>query len=422
MNNTREVEKDQLMAQIAKIEEEYRNEKRRSDNLRKGMMKIAEKCCDNDFAQTQLGGKNKIFALSDNELRDFVINNVAEQKQGYFVLINDLYKKLQELEKEKGQLAQKNIELQQVVAMNENNISDLYNLPTQVDKFDTNFKNDSIIENETNNIGSSTSSSNLIVMNGEAFSVQETLKSIDIYQEQLIDIIGTYGYSETKDIFSKAKADLDISETTLKNKWKDLQEKKLVEFESATTAVSKNRRVYALSELGKAIYEEQNGKKPVISQKDKLRQQHASISHAYCIKDTASILEALGYTSVTYDSSKNSYELPAGKRYVPDIVAKFKTGNGTIDTFWEVELAHHTDNDFFEKLLKSAQISKNVNIIASDAEAKKRLVEQVNKYYKYLIQNNIRINQTVYIGTIVQLKERVIFKDSDCKFQFNTKD
>ena len=108
-----------------------------------------------------------------------------------------------------------------------------------------------------------------------------------------------------------------------------------------------------------------------------LKRQHSTLQHAYCIKDTATILEQLGYTNLSIDSSKNSIPVAGGRRYVPDIVADFSP---TEKTYWEVELGHHKDGDFYEKISKAAKVSSVLYIIANDRDSYDKLKRQVGRY------------------------------------------
>src|SRR5699024_9101189 len=120
--------------------------------------------------------------------------------------------------------------------------------------------------------------------------------------------MGEKGYSETAEIFGEVMKRIDIQETTLKNEMRNLSEKLVVESESISTFLRRNLSLYRLTQLGEAVYKRLTEKSPVKAQRDKLESQHSTLEHAYLIKDTASILETLGYTNVTYDSKDNQIQ------------------------------------------------------------------------------------------------------------------
>ena len=176
-------------------------------------------------------------------------------------------------------------------------------------------------------------------------------------------------------------------------------------------------KLLELTELGKAIYFKETGKKPEISEIQTMLNNHASLRHGYCIKETAKSLQRQGYANVCYDASKNTIQLADNRRYVPDIIADHSK---SVKTYWEVELAHHTDKDFFEKLDKAMKVTPNLYIIAPDKEAKTKLRKQIDKYTKYLFVNSINAKITIFLGTLNELEKRQIFSnEEECKITIN---
>ena len=90
MNFMNSMKDNQLSAQVKKIEAEYRSEKAKSSKRRSCINYIAEKVCDSQYANNQLGGPNQIFAMSDIDLRDFIVENVYNQKREMAELVKDL--------------------------------------------------------------------------------------------------------------------------------------------------------------------------------------------------------------------------------------------------------------------------------------------------------------------------------------------
>lgn len=405
-----DIEKDQLLANVEALEKTVKSYKNHAKKLRADMEMIAERICDNEFAKKQLGGKNRLYSLKDSELRDFIIKNHLTQKEESTALIKDSITLYFNEKNEKEKLAKTLLQLRQ--QQNNATINTTNNRP---------FKNLATIAPETapevatDEQISFSQQDSIIIIDGEAFDVEDTSKSLDVYHEAIIKVIGEKGFSESKDIYNTVKELTHCQETTIKNKLAELVSQKIMQIEPTSTPIRKTLNLYSLSLLGKSIYQKMTNLKPVICEKDRLIQQHASIRHAYCIKDTASLLEDLGYQNVSIDSSKNSITISSNQRYVPDIIG-YTSGQAT---YWEVELAHHTDMDFFEKLTKAAKVSNTVYIIAPDVKTSKKLKEQVNRYIQYLVKSDFTMKQTVYLGTMSQLQQRNIFSNENCKIEID---
>ena len=74
MNNKQVVEQH-MSEQLREYNEALSASQSKIKTLKSCLNTIAEKVCDGEYGDNQLGGKNKIMALSDYELRDFIINN-----------------------------------------------------------------------------------------------------------------------------------------------------------------------------------------------------------------------------------------------------------------------------------------------------------------------------------------------------------
>ena len=188
----------------------------------------------------------------------------------------------------------------------------------------------------------------------------------------------------------------------------------MVENESISTFLRRNLSLYRLTQLGEAVYKRLTEKSPVKAQRDKLESQHSTLEHAYLIKDTASILETLGYTNVTYDSKDNQIQVAGGNRYVPDISADFSP---TVKTYWECELGHHKDADFFEKLQKAAKVTDTLYVITPRKEVSDKMKKQIGRYKASVVTKQMKTQLIVFVGTISQLKTRQLFSNKDCQIK-----
>lgn len=82
MNNKQVVEQH-MSEQIREYNEALSASQSKIKTLKGCLNTIAEKVCDGEYGDNQLGGKNKIMALSDYELRDFIINNYNKQRNNF---------------------------------------------------------------------------------------------------------------------------------------------------------------------------------------------------------------------------------------------------------------------------------------------------------------------------------------------------
>lgn len=434
MLNTEDVIIKQLEEQIKDYANDLNKYKEQSSKRRHILTVVAEKCCDLDYGRNQLGGKNEMLSKTDEQLRDFIISNILHQKKSLVEMINDLQEKYIQTLNERDAVAQKYTQLKQENEMLKKQNTELKNsqaLQTTLQSFEgqSNFINtiepeDEYIENDIKDIGISfssndeTSKTDIVYLKGEPIDVKSTMQQINVLQEQIIKNVGETGlseFSEIVDLTVKNNSEGPGSQTLVRNSLNDLIEKKIFNKETIGTPIKTKLSLVKLNELGSCIYKKLTGKKPVISEMTQMLHNHASLKHGYCIKQTAEILKEQGYFNVTYDSEKNTFQLSDNRRYVPDIT-------GFLDqktkTFWEVELAHHKDVDFFEKIDKATKVTTTLYFITPDKESKEKLRKQIHKYQQKCLIEERKINLIIYLGTMIELKNKRIFANTnDCKIQ-----
>lgn len=394
----------QYDAQINRIEKEYREAQSRAKSLRKNLETIAEKTCNFKYAIKQLGGPNEIFKMSDGQLRDFIITNIIEQKQEFMQNIRELQQLYLECQRENQELASKVLSLQEALERNEGNNKILHAStppPPTFSNSEEPSQDKAVVDDK-------------LIMGGEVYDIARVVQRLTVYQEEIVKVMGEKGYSETAEIFGEVMKRIDIQETTLKNEMRNLSEKLVVESESISTFLRRNLSLYRLTQLGEAVYKRLTEKTPVKAQRDKLESQHSTLEHAYLIKDTASILETLGYTNVTYDSKDNQIQVAGGNRYVPDISADFSP---TVKTYWECELGHHKNADFFEKLQKAAKVTDTLYVITPRKEVSDKMKKQIGRYKASVVTKQMKTQLIVFVGTISQLKTRQLFSNKDCQIK-----
>lgn len=441
--STSEVIITQLEEQIKDYAKDLKKHKSQSSKRRQILTVIAEKCCDLNYGKNQLGGKNEMLSKTDEELRDFIISNVLNQKKSLVQMINDLQEKYiqtvndkdalaikyTQLKEENEKLLKKTKDLQNAAALQPGpsiNLEDSFlysNLEKEHEDVTSHTENPDIKDigivfsspqNEKD--FSPSSETKIVYVEGEPIDVKTVMQQINILQEQIIRNVGQTGLSEFSEIIDYTVShgsEGPGSQTLIRNTLNDLIEKKVFEKETIGTPIKTKLILIQLNELGKQIYFNLTKKKPVISEMTQMLHSHASLKHGYCIKQTAQILKDQGYFHVTYDSEKNTIQLTDNRRYIPDITGYL---DKKTKTFWEVELAHHKDIDFFEKIDKAVKITTSLYFITPDREAKEKLRKQILRYQQKCLMEDRKINLVIYLGTMIELKNKRIFADTnDCK-------
>lgn len=491
----------QLQAQISEYASALSKEKSKRKKLRECLTAVAEKVCDSEYGNGQLGGKNQMLTLSDTELRDFVIKNTLKQKVESSRKILEIQNQYKATLEEKDNLARQLVDLRSRY----NNLSveydklknqramDPYTVPNpqaeqaqpapsssvQGDGPDTgwnagiesvpssetvpeampvsngvstgtdlsmhsrprpktqkrpqngqtsmqinesrNDRTDRSIDSHVSSIQPSVQASggsSIVYVDNVPYDVNEMEKMIDIYGMKIIQLMGETGLNEQPELVDACMQTGELGSTTnIRENLKVLVQNHFLEETTISTPIRKKLTLYALSAIGVSLYEKQNGRKPVKDDMTKIKEMHATLPHGYCIKDTATLLEGMGYTEVCMDSSVNSVTIADGRRYVPDITAM----SGPQKTYWEVELGHHHDKDMAEKLEKAAKVAKTVYIVVDKAETKKTLLRQIGYFKTELMRRRIDIDLILYLGTVNELQKKVYFNTNGNKIDLRKK-
>lgn len=417
---------NQLTAQIEEYNENLQSHMSKSKKRRGIINTIAEKCCNSNYGFSQLGGDNEILSMSDIEMRDFIIDNILAQKQDYISMISELQSQYLEENRLKDELSKKYLDLKEENKILKNKIANLEQrlalMPKQataqqpqMSQLTPNNKRYRDFENKDT---SSVNDNDIVYIDNEPFSVQKVKQQITTPQMVVIKCIATSGLSEFQEILNQLLEKGELKDKIIRSSIDELVQLHVLSETMISTPIRSKVKLLELSELGKSIYYKETKKKPKLSEADSMRHNHASLKHGYCIKETAKSLEKQGYGNVCYDSKKNTIQLADNRRYVPDITADHSQ---SVKTYWEVELAHHTDADFFEKLDKAMKVTPNLYIIAPDKEAKTKLAKQIEKYRKKLYLEDAAVKFTIFLGTLNELEKRQIFtNDKECKFVINS--
>lgn len=421
LEDQKEVYEKHLEEQLNEGNSAYSKASKKAKKLRDCLMTVAEKVCDNEYSEKQLGGPNQIMKLSDAELRDFIIQNFYTQRQSMTETIAKLQKLYTEAKAERDSISQQFLQTEQKLKEAEARINDLeYAIEHSVPLQPVQAQNSEVSSEDCSETSqdpspevvptdlpevadpSSSSESNIVMMNGRPFDLAQVRKSLDVYQMGVLKVMGNFGCNDTSDIIAKAQEVSDISkEGKVRDALSNLKENGLVQ--DMKHPVLSNGVLNYLSEVGKAMFEYVYRKKPVIDEMSRIQKMHDNYDHGYYIKYTCKVLEKQGYTNVCMDAHKNAIQVVNGKTYIPDIIAEY---NGR-KTFWEVERGNHHDSDFFEKLDKAAVVSGGtVYVIGDSNETKTHLKEQINKYFTKKMKEKSKMSFEIVLGTYSELNRR----------------
>lgn len=453
----------QLRAQLEEYREDYKKQKGKADNRYKYMSMIAEKICSSEYGEKQLGGKNKILSLKDTELRDFIINDYNKQRGEYIQTIKQLQDAYLQQKEQATNLAKQILQLKDEKKKLEDTITlakkamkqkELVNPNTKIKK--DGIKNDSLneineetpqfgeIEEETPQFGESenlqfedifkeaekaAANENIFIFKNQPIDIKKTAETLNEIEKDILYAIGHEGLSETsliKEWMEKEK-NVNTSKTTkvLSNLNKEAEElddpMPLLQKVKAGTPIVPNRYMYRLNSLGKMVYKHIYKKNAVKSEMELLTREHASLEHGMCIRDTANLLSNNSqFHDVKYFDKDNTFDVGGTERYIPDITAKNDKGEMS---FWEVELAHHNDGQFFNKLEKAIKVTDILYIIAKDHSAQMKLKRQVNRFISKQISkknpNELGANKRktiyFYVFTMKELENKKIFQEDKDK-------
>lgn len=266
--------------------------------------------------------------------------------------------------------------------------------------------------------GAGSGKDDVVYVDDQPILVSDALEKMDEYQWGFLEVLGTTGLNEQVAIVEELSGrGVFGAESNIRRNLKAMIQNKILEQETLSTPIRSKITLLSLSKLGCRLFKERYGKDPVKDEKTRIKEMHATLPHGYCIKDTANTLETLGYQDVCMDSTKNVFQVADGRRYMPDITARF---DGRM-TYWEVELGHHHDQDMADKLSKAALVAKTVYIVVDKMETKQKLKNQVNFFKKQAIRNKIPLDMTIYVGTMTELRDRTLLTINENKMDLHFK-
>lgn len=233
--------------------------------------------------------------------------------------------------------------------------------------------------------------------------LNDYMKEMNEVMWAIVLAIGKDGLSESKDL-KKSVINGNVTVAAFNSALTKLRSMKIIDEERIVTGW-RWFNAYELSSTGRRIYLEKFKENPVECEKQKLKKEHTTALHGYCIKDVASILKAVfGYDEVSTDRKANTIKLPSGEVYIPDVIAKKK--QGAVVDYFEVELGHHTQKDFNEKCDKMRAVTKDMYFITPDADTmNNKLAKQIGQWVLDKGGKDKLKGTTIYLTTLTKLNE-----------------
>jgi predicted DNA-binding ribbon-helix-helix protein len=234
--------------------------------------------------------------------------------------------------------------------------------------------------------------------------ITETEKTLKYQHWTILKVIGETGACEISEIISlcsdsSKKDNNNLSESTIKHTCTALINKQCIGRDEIKHPIKSNFFVYSLTEIGKQLYTDKFGKKPVISEKNILIAQHDNLEHAFGIKELKRIIESTNkFSDISMDRKTNTIKLKDGNIYIPDIIAQPK--GKPYKMYFEYERGTHHQSDFDAKMNKAAKNNPYVNIVVPNSDTARDLVNKVNSWiesrggYNSLKNNGIKIRIT----------------------------
>ncbi|MFE8700970.1 hypothetical protein ACFYKX_10110 [Cytobacillus sp. FJAT-54145] len=418
--------------QLERLVEGYRGDARKNMGE---LQRVAQTICDNEYAKEQLGGKNRILALSAFELANFIIDNWKKQQQEAITLVTNLQK---ELKKRDGAVKDLEDQLSRVLLKQQ---EDAYEHHSNIPVFQTD--DGRKVDPETGEILPSTpapspsqpsqeddilsvvqsqtqtpppakpkpqpqatpSSSKVEPPKTHLVMLEKFEKELTEVQWKIVEVIGTEGLSEAKEIETRiGELISDVNNTQFTNAINSLKTSTILDMDKVNTGY-RWFFAYNLSDLGLQLYQRKFKKPAILCEKHVLKKENATWDHGYAIKDTATLMEQMGLMNITYKRKDNEITLSNGKVWIPDITAYDSLAKKKL--YVEVELAHHTQEEFNTKMDKARQVTKDIRFVTTGKKQMEIIIQQFSQWKLEKIKSGTPVkNFDVFITTTKKLADK----------------
>lgn len=220
---------------------------------------------------------------------------------------------------------------------------------------------------------------------------------------EILYAIGNDGYSKYQDIENSiVERKPEMARPTIRKAASEIEGAAILTHEKILLPLKPISIIYRLSDIGVRLYVDHFGKKPVVSEVEKIIAEHDNVEHGYGILDVASMLTEKGWYDEVSAFNRVAHKVKLGnKSYIPDIYAE-KDGQ---KEYFEYERGLHTQADFNEKCNKMVQVTRVVNFIAPNMDVlKKALKPKIDAWANKRGQESLR-NVKVRLTTAKQLKQ-----------------
>lgn len=237
------------------------------------------------------------------------------------------------------------------------------------------------------------------------FDLEKIKNSIDDTGKKILEGIGKEGISEKPALLQYCiTANVGITESKFDTAIDNLKQNGVVEVDLVQTF---NRirgiSLYNLSnDYGKQIYKEFFRVAPILSEKEKIKQENDNLIHGYSIKDVYIQLKEFGYTNISMDRKSNTIPISGANTWVPDIIAT-NPYTGRKECF-EVELGNHNQTNFNIKLDKANLKTSVLRIIVPNKPIASVVITEVKDW---LGKNSKKTrSMTIFVQRFSDLKAK----------------
>lgn len=237
-----------------------------------------------------------------------------------------------------------------------------------------------------------------------AIDIDKAKDALGEVEMAIIEIMGKEGTSLYPEILSKCVEERKYTESKVKTAFGRLEQYKVIAGEMVQTAkIKRGVRIADLTdEVGKSIYKDKFGANPVESEKARTIKDHGNLAHGYSIKETALILEGLGYQNVTTGRVENKISIGDNKYWVPDVIGINPiTGK---KEYFEVEFGNHNADNFDDKMTK-ANLKANILRFIVPSELVKTKIKNKVEHWR-ASQNSKLATMEISIGTVSDLESK----------------
>lgn len=246
-------------------------------------------------------------------------------------------------------------------------------------------------------------------------TIEAYLQNLSVQQEFLLTVIGKTGISRNSDLKDYLKEDAlgqqyyfvgkRYNSSALNRDIAELRDKSILNDEQISYGGKGGGtfNVYELSKTGKSCYKKITSDNPVIPERKRIKDHHASLEHGYLIKDSAKIFREMGYKVYT-DLEDVTFKIDPKHRKVFDFIVENDEGKLM---HIEVERGTHTQEDFSYAMDKIYEITKDFYFICPNEQVKNKNTKK--KFFTWVTKSLGGIQNadvTLNMLTIEQLRKK----------------